>query len=231
MTRSARLALAAALAAATGCMTLDTQMDAGYHGPQVYSGVRKDAAILVPNLQTMSLGWVAIALADFPFSFLADTVLLPVTLPRDAAAEQQQAEELEVATERPSLVKPVAGEAPEVTAQRLFDACASLLQDQDPHLADCYSIDARVELAGAEPQRGADYKPALRAALARDHSDGVLVEWRSPSFTVEGERVRIAATRATSAAAARKPVTFVVGPCADGGWRILEEVGPGMSRE
>jgi uncharacterized protein YceK len=225
------LALAVALAGTPACMTLDTQMDKGYHGRQVYSGVRKDTALFLPAFQSLSLGWVLISLVDFPFSFLADTVLLPVTIPRDAASDRMRAEELEVASERPSPVKPVADEAPVATAQRLFDTCSKLLQDQDPHLADCYSIDARVELAGAEPLRGADYKPALRAALARDTSDGVLVEWRNPSFAVEGERVRIAATRATSAVAARVPVTLVVGPCADGGWRILEEIGPGMSRE
>jgi hypothetical protein len=106
-----------------------------------------------------------------------------------------------------------------------------LLHAQDPQLADCYSIGARIELGGAAAQSGADYKPALRAALARDASDGVLVEWRNPTFAPDGERVRISATRASSAVAARSPVTLVVGPCTDGGWRILEETGPGSSRE
>jgi uncharacterized protein YceK len=233
VTRAARLALAlvAALAGAPACMTLDTQTDADYEGPQVYSGVRKDGKILTDPFMALQIPWMVIALADSPFSFLADTALLPVTIPRDAAAEQKRAKELEVETERPSPVKPVADEAPAATAQRLFETCESLLKDHDPHLSDCYSIDARVDVASAAPQSGAQYKPALRAALARDRTEGVLVEWRNPTFTADGERVRIEATRATSAAGTRSPVTLVVGPCADGGWRILEETGPGLSRE
>ncbi|MFI5317281.1 MAG: YceK/YidQ family lipoprotein [Myxococcota bacterium] len=233
MSRCARIAfaLAAALLAASGCMTIDTQMDAGYDGPQVYSGVRKDAGIFLPAFQQLQMGWVVLTLVDFPFSFLADTALLPATIPRDDSAKRKQAEVQDVASERPSPVRVVAGEDAVATAQRLFNACAGLLHAQDPEVADCYSIGARIELGGAAPVRGSDYKPALRAALARDTSDGVLVEWRSPTFAAEGERVRISATRASSAVAVRSPVTLVVGPCEDGGWRILEETGPGSSRE
>jgi uncharacterized protein YceK len=212
-------------------MTIDTQTDEGYHGPRTYSGVRRDLSILPDAVLSFAIPWVGIALVDLPFSLVADTVILPVTIPAEAARKRQTAEEEQVATERPSLVTPEAGESLVSIANRLFNECARLLKEQSPRFADCYSIDAKVEIVGAEPMRGAEYKNSLRQALARDASDGVLVEWRAPTFAADGERVRVAATRASSEDAARVPVALVVGPCADGGWRIVEEVGPGFARK
>jgi uncharacterized protein YceK len=212
-------------------MTIDTQTDPGYEGPQVYSGVRKDGRMLTDTFLAFQIPWIGFTLVDLPFSFLADTVLLPVTLPRDRERARKLADESQVATERPSAIPAVAGEAPTATAVRLFTQCARLLHDQDPHLADCYSIDAKVEITGSEPMRGADYKQSLREALARDRSDSEIVEWRDPSYAADGERVRISAKRASSSNANRLPVSLVVGPGSDGGWRILEEIGPGLTRQ
>jgi hypothetical protein len=77
---------------------------------------------------------------------------------------------------------------------------------------------------------GAEYKPALRAAIASDVSQGHLVEWRTPTFSAEGGRVRIDATRASSTDPPRSPLTLVVGPCADGAWRIVSEESVGWGR-
>lgn len=225
------VALTLGLASGPGCMTIDTQNDEDYEGPRTYSGVRKDLTILPDAFLSLSIPWLGIALVDFPFSLVADTVILPVTIPREAERARKLAEEARVDSERPSLVKPEAGEATVATAHRLFTECANLLHAQDPRLADCYSIDAKVEITGAEPMRGAAYKQSLRADLARDANDGALVEWRDPSFASDGERVRIAAKRASSTSATRLPVVLIVGPCGDGAWRILEEISPGLTRQ
>jgi uncharacterized protein YceK len=211
-----------ALTASLGCMTIDTQRDAGYHGPWVYSGVRKDAEMFPDAFLHLS-GWALFVMADFPFSAIADTVILPVTIPKDRVRDQEIAADTEVSTERPSPIEPVAGEDAVATAQRLFDACAKLLHKQDPHFSDCYSVDAEVEIAGGATFRGADYKTAVRGALARDVAAGQLVEWRTPTFTADGARVRIDATRASSSDPPRSPVVLEVGACADGAWRIVSE--------
>lgn len=219
------------LAAGSGCMTIDTQTDEGYEGSRVYSGVRKDLTILPDALLSFAIPWVGIALVDLPFSALADTVILPVTIPAEAKRSANLEEEAQVATERPSVVTPAEGESAAAVASRLFDECARLLKAQDPHLADCYSIEAKVEIAGSPAMRGADYKVALRESLRRDASDGVLVEWRNPSYAFDGTRVRVTAVSASTEQAARLPIALVVGPGDDGGWRILEEVGPGLARK
>jgi uncharacterized protein YceK len=224
-------ALLLALAAAPGCMTIDTQNDEDYEGPRTYSGVRKDLGILPDAFLSLSIPWVGIALVDLPFSFVADTVILPWTMPREAERSGKVAEETQVATERPPVIQPIAGDASVATANRLYTECAKRLHEQDWRVGDCYSIDAKVEITGADPMRGADYKKVLRDGLARDASDGVLVEWREPSFASDGERVRISAKRASSSSATRLPVMLIVGPCGDGGWRILEEISPGLTRE
>src|SRR5262245_38990609 len=204
-------------------MAIDTQTNRSYKGPLVYSGTRYDAALFGNGLVDLNLGSMMFALVDFPFSFLGDTVLLPVTIPREMSRSEQHDTEVQVATERPSPVQPRADETPLATAQRLFTACEKLLRDRDPHLADCYSIDAKIELAGQTPLRGADYKPVLRAGLEEAVSEYQSLDWRDPSYTVEGDKVRISATRASSSDPARTPITFVVGAGSDGSWRILEE--------
>ena len=223
-----RMCTLLALAASLGCMTIDTQRDVGYHGPRVYSGVRKDAQMFPDAFLNLS-GWALFVLVDFPFSAVADTVILPVTIPKDRVRDQEIAAETEVATERPSPIDPVAGEDALATAHRLFDECARRLHEQDPHFSDCYSVDADIEIAGGATLRGAEYKSAVRGALARDVAAGHLVEWRTPTFTADGARVRIDATRASSSAPPRSPVVLEVGPCADGAWRIVSESSVGWA--
>jgi hypothetical protein len=83
----------------------------------------------------------------------------------------------------------------------------------------------------AEPRGLADgaYKLELREALAGQRYVGDVVDWSEPVFERESGGVRVTATRTT----ARSPVThrqsWLVGPGADGGWRILEEDGFGWS--
>ena len=209
--------------AASACMAIDTQTNKSYRGPLVYSGTRYDLEGAGNSFVDFNIGWLMFLLADLPFSFLADTVMLPYTIPKESARSQEHAEEIEVATERPSPVKPRAGEAPQATAERLFTACEKLVVAHDPHLTDCYSIDAQIQISGDTPIRGADYKPLLREHLARSEAAYESVDWRDPQYQVEGERVRITAVRGSSARKERAPIVLVVGPCSDGAWRILEE--------
>jgi uncharacterized protein YceK len=230
VSRGRGLALAAALCA-TGCMTIDTQNDAGYDGPQVYSGTRKDASIFSGALLDFSIPWIVISLVDFPFSAIADTVMLPVTIPRDRERADKQVEENRVDAERASTIQPHPNEPPVGTAARLFTECSRLLKEQSPHFADCYSIDAKVEITGGEPMTGAAYKPVLRQGLARWRSAGDTIEWRNPSYaTTEDGRVRISAERGISTSGTRLPVALIVGPGPDGQWRILEEISPGVTQ-
>ncbi|HTO68780.1 MAG TPA: YceK/YidQ family lipoprotein [Myxococcota bacterium] len=230
--RLARALTAVALAALCGCMTVDTMRDPGYEGPWVYSGVRKDGTALDTQISTPEaiFFWFPFVIVDAPFSFLADTVLLPVTIPRDQALAKKAADEAEVASERPGPIAPIAGEEPVATARRLFERCAQLLKQQDAHATDCYSIDAEIDIAGGNTLRGAQYKDALRAALERDVRDGQYLEWRDPTYTADGANVRIDATRAATYEPLRSPVVLRVGPCPDGAWRIVSEASVGWAK-
>ena len=222
--RSVRTGAVALLAlTASACMAIDTQTNKGYKGPLVYSGTRYDSGMFGNALVGFNMGAMMFALIDFPFSFLVDTVLLPVTIPREMARSDKAAEEAQVASERPSPVQPRANEEALATAQRLFTACDKLLRERDPHLADCYSIDAKIELTGEPPMSGAEYKPLLREGLERAVTAYQSLDWRDPQYQVEGERVRISAVRGSSADPARTPLVLVVGPGADGSWRIVLE--------
>jgi len=208
-------------------MTLDTQLDKGYKGPRVYSGVRKDLRLMGPAFLNLSFGWVVITLFDLPFSLVADTLILPVTIPRDLDRSEAEAEQERVDSERPALVHANAGEAPADTARRLFDACRVLLRRQTPELSDCFSIEAVVTVAGSQPLRGSAYKIELREAIERNRDDGIFIDWRDPVFEPADERVRVRATRRSSREPPETPLEFVIGPGSDGGWRILEETSVG----
>jgi len=220
-------AVLALLLCTSGCMSLDTQLDPGYKGAYVYSGVRKDLEIMGPSFLHLSFGWVMITLFDLPFSLVSDTLLLPVSLSRDGKRSEKIAEKTQVDRDRPALVTAKPGEAPADTAKRLFDACRALIRRQDDQLSDCYGVDASIEVAGAAAQSGSAYKLAIREAIARDRDDDIFVDWRDPVFEPDGERVRVRATRRSTREPAESPVELVLGPGADGGWRIVHEASVG----
>jgi uncharacterized protein YceK/ketosteroid isomerase-like protein len=223
--------LLALVAAAPGCMTIDTQLGRGYEGPYVYSGVRKDLEIMGPAFLHLSMGWVILTAIDLPLSLVADTLLLPVSIARDAERDAKIEEKTQVATDRPALVRAKPGEAPADTARRLFDECRALLRQQNPKLADCYSVDASISITGGTQLSGSQHKLAVREAIAHHQEAGITVDWREPAFTVDGERVRIAATRRSTHDPAESPLLLVVASGADGGWRIVEETSVGWPEE
>src|SRR5258708_31978848 len=70
-----RVALLLTLTLVTGCGTIaSTKVE---YGPRIYGGVRYDVADLA--IEGFPLGTLC-GLLDFPFSFAADTLMLPVTL-------------------------------------------------------------------------------------------------------------------------------------------------------
>lgn len=227
MTRRALVALVAALAA-PGCMTIDTQMDASYEGPNVYSGTRRDLKIWPNAFIDFNVPMFLLSTVDLPFSLVADTVMLPVTIPKDKERAAKETQETRVDVERAAVIQAHPGEEKLATARRLFTECAKRLRDHDSHFADCYSIDAKIEITDQEPLRGADYMQKLRGQLDHWASSGETIEWRDPSFAEDGERVRISAKRAVSTSGRRLPVSLVIGPGADGAWRIEEEISPGL---
>jgi len=213
----------ALLVCAPGCMSVDTQVSRGYEGPYIYSGVRKDLAMMGPAFLHLSMGQVLFSLIDLPFSLVADTLFLPVSIPRDAERAKGIEERTQVHHDRPALVHAEPGEAPADTARRLFDECRDLLRRQSPQVSDCYSVDASISIAGAQSLRGSDHKLVVREAIKVHQEEGIFVDWRDPVFELEGERVRVRATRRSTREPAESALELVVGPCPDGGWRILEE--------
>ena len=218
-------ALLALLVAAPGCMTIDTQLGRGYEGPYIYSGVRKDLEIMGPAFLHLSFGWVILTLFDLPLSLVADTLLLPVSIARDAERDAKIEEKTQVATDRPALIHAKPGEAD--TARRLFDECRKLLRQQDAQLADCWAVDAKVSTAGGATVAGAQLELAAREALELHQDEGISVDWRDPTFAVEGERVRIQATRRSTREPSESALVLLVGSGGDGGWRIVEETSVG----
>ncbi len=222
----ARCALAAlALAgASTGCMTVDTLRNPAYDGPRTYSGVRYDLRNVGPALLSFSPMFM-FYLIDLPLSVVGDTLVLPVTIPRERERRAALAERTRTDVDRPALVASVPGELPAAAARRLFEACRQRLEAMRDALADCIAVDARVELDGRVID-GAAFKKHLLRGLARLRGSGDFVAWRDPRFeTLADGHVRIEATRAIASDAATAALVLVVGPGPDGGWRVLEASG------
>lgn len=211
---------------AAGCMTLNTRSDPNYDGSRVYSGTRVDLEQGVSQLLQFSIGML-LFFGDLPLSFIADTVLLPVTIPEERARRTAIEAQLQTRTDNPSVIELRPGEESVQTARRLFESCRELTEQLSIRLLDCYAIGARVARVKGDEAitelSGAEYKPQLADTLERARYEGLFVTYRDPRFEPRGETVRIDATQATSDSAERHPVWFLVGPGDDGQWRILEE--------
>ncbi len=87
----------------SGCMTITTREDTDDAWPRVYSGTLMDLAVIgMPVLVAtgevdpgglMALQFLWIAVLDLPFSFVADTLLLPITIPEQIALNRKPEEE------------------------------------------------------------------------------------------------------------------------------------------
>jgi len=220
------LSAALLLGVTEGCMTLNTRSDPTYDGSRVYSGARVDLSQGVGQLLQFSTGML-LFFGDLPLSFIADTLLLPVTIPEERARRAAIETQLQIRTDNPSVIEPRPGEAPLETARRLFETCRDLTEQLSIRLLDCYALDARIIRPSSDETSvelsGAAYKQELVDALKRAKYDGLFITYRDPSFEPQGDAVRVDAKRATSQSAGRSPVRFLMGPGEDGQWRILEE--------
>jgi uncharacterized protein YceK len=215
----------------SGCMTLDSRNDPDYEGSPIYSGTRlavRHTGYALYRFNMLMFGY----LADVPLSFVADTLLLPVTIREQAARQAEPAGAAASSFERqaPSLIGATAGGPPIPNAKRLFAACRVRCERLDPALADCYDVEARIVIetdAGRTELTGAEYKRRIHEALAGVDEALAFVSLRDPVYSEQRGLVRIEAERLASFGAERQHVTLVVGPGSDGGWRIVEEVSAG----
>lgn len=210
--------------AATGCMTWDTRSDPGYDGPRVYSGTRLAASQAGQQFMNLNLPWVLLFGLDLPLCMVADTLLLPWTIPEEVVRRETLEAQLQTSEERPSAVSLAPGTAPVAAAQQLFDECVERLERYNPLLTDCFAHDARIFYATGEPRllTGQEFKPRIRAAIADFQRRGEFITWRRPRYVPAGDNVRIEVQRSSSERGELGELVVLVGPGSDGGWRILE---------
>ena len=223
MNRSVVLVSLLALAS-TGCMTWETRSDRGYDGPRVYSGTRLAAQQAGQQLLRFNLAWVLLFGIDIPLSFVADTILLPVTIPEERARRAAEAGRMQIRDERPSPITVPASTHPIDAAKRLFEECVRLLERHNPLLTDCFAQEARIFYDEGEPRMlsGSEYKKRLRAVLAEFQQNGDFVTWRHATYAQSGDRVRIDVERSSSERGETGHVTLWAAPGTDEGWRFVE---------
>ena len=231
---TARFVIISLVSIVAACATFETRGDRTYDGARVYSGTSTSLNRFGTGLINSNYALAFIGFIDLPFSFVADTVLLPLTLVEETRRQKQVTASEQVEREASSGVRSLRGEPPVAAAGRLFTQCTELLEELDPRLADCYSIDARIVVVDpsdptrGEELRGAAYKQELRDALRRARDSGDYFTYRETSYEPESDsQVRVRALRARSASATLDGIIFLLGPGSDGEWRILEERGPG----
>ena len=68
-----------------------------------------------------------------------------------------------------------------------------------------------------------EYKDEIRAVMEAKKGSGRFVRFIDEKYEVDGDKVRIRATREDAGLEERTPIELLLGRGADGGWRILEE--------
>lgn len=121
----------------------------------------------------------------------------------------------------------------EAKARAVFDDYVRLGEAFDPALADLYADTAKIsnrrvfpdgtsrEMAMPAPS----YKTLLRQVMPVAKEQNDVSRYSDVRYAVEGENVRIGATRHSVMKDYSAPHTLLVGPDTDGTWRVLEESG------
>jgi hypothetical protein len=218
-----------------GCSTYDTLRDSGYTGPRVYSGARQALSLAKSAFLRVNPPEFALWVSDSLLSSVADTLLLPFTIPQQSRMNAAVVESQRLDVEQPGVLPKIANEEPQRTARRLFQMCNSLLVNFDAHLTDCYSIHAKIEITAddkpggeAETLDGAEYKKRLRSEFASLAGTERFIRLRNAKFEEALPNVRVTAERADQKTEKKGSLVWVVGPGEDGEWRILEEQGAGF---
>ena len=122
---------------------------------------------------------------------------------------------------------------PRERAQALFEEYQSRAEAFDLRLVDLYDDGARIvnvrTYPGGAPDRalhltGLQYKAKLLELMPRAKARGDYSTYSDVSYAAEGDRVRVRCTRFSVLKKYRSPYSILVGPDADGNWRIFEEL-------
>lgn len=210
----APLALASLLSA---CSTLGSLISSDYQGLAIYGGVYDNARSMRREASESDIdGMVALAI-DFPFSLVADTVLLPLTIPMQLRASDGQAAQAPAETGR---------WAPSAEGARAFvESCFALAREFDARYVDCYGDDSRISYRGARDAdlSGAEFRDLLKRSLPAAKLRGDRSIFRDLRIEPEGSSFRVRATRYSELYAYESPWEALVGADSTGAWRILRE--------
>jgi len=117
-------------------------------------------------------------------------------------------------------------------ARQLFEKYVALGHAYDPSIADLYSDDALIKNTRTYPSGevreltmpAGKYKVLIRQAMPVARARADRNTFSDVSYTAEGSRVRIRASRFSELKKYRSPLSLLVGPSANGTWLIYEEV-------
>lgn len=121
----------------------------------------------------------------------------------------------------------------EAKARALFEQFVRLTEAFDPAITDLYAETAKISNRRMFPDGTSremsmpapSYKTLLRQVLPVAKEQNDLDRYSEVRYIVEGDNVRITATRYSVMKDYSAPHTLLVGPDTDGTWRILEESG------
>lgn len=119
------------------------------------------------------------------------------------------------------------------SAEALFAEYQRRAADFDPAVADLYCETATIRNTRTYPdgqQRvlelpAVKYKELVRAAMPAARARGDKSKYSEVAYTQEGDNVRITAMRYSELKQYSSPLSLLVGPCNDGDWAVLEELG------
>jgi uncharacterized protein YceK len=206
-------------------MTIDTRRNVGYEGPRTFSGSRASLGLIGDGFLSLSIPLMLIFTIDLPFSLVADTLLLPLTIPEESERRRVLATDARIDTDVAGPVIPLPDMSHDHNAELLFKRCVRFLERFDPHAVDCYAVGARI-VAGPDTFTGSEYKRVLRENLSLLEDEGGHVSFTQPEYQVVGASVHIEARFVSSFAERDARVSLVVARGTDGYWRIVEQTGP-----
>lgn len=138
------------------------------------------------------------------------------------------------ASTRPTTTQPAASDQDKAVghARKVFADLVALSDAFDPALADLYDDNALIRNKRVYPDRTTRdliipanrYKGLIRAAMPLAKARGDRSTYSEVTYTPEAGRVRIAATRFSILKNYSSPISWLVGPNADGKWVIYEEL-------
>ena len=124
------------------------------------------------------------------------------------------------------------GQSATDAAKQLFDQYVALGHAYDPGVADLYADDALIRNKRTYPTGevremtvpAAKYKTLIRQVMPLARARGDRSTYSDVSYTPEGGRVRIKASRFSELKNYTSPLSVLVGPSPGGKWLIYEEL-------